>query len=286
MVERAYNVSYLPIIWVNMNSNNGNNSCFKNIVCHHDLLGFGGMISAAGGTLDSAVGRVALSRISSLRKRFGEIAKYYPEGSKFYHLNDSAIVVCDVDYRLNRFHNTDGSLLQEGDSITDSEYRKCMQFIGASAMLHRSTEEDEESIKSGPGGRTILVYGDRWEVPACEDEVLNVDKLQANVAFAEATKADSAGSRSGLKRKAMYVNDRLSAIISSSDSDSSIYNEICEYLKKNNMHRSGDSLKELVFFPSEDNVNLEIFFRETCFCRANDGICICLLYTSPSPRDS
>ncbi len=68
-------------------------------------------------------------------------------------------------------------------------------------------------MRLGPAGRTFVVLGQRWELPAAAgDGALEVPFLQANLAFSEAYLADEAGSANGFNHDIwgrLYVNDML-----------------------------------------------------------------------------
>lgn len=176
------------------------------LVCFHDLLGFGEMVSLSGGSLDSAVGELCKKRISSLRQNIGKMEGEFPVGTKLFQMNDSAIAVCDIDHYIGRMHLHKSGI--KSNKPSKSAFLRVCQFLVASSKLHMSTEFTEEHTRIGPAGRTIVVAGHRWPIDNDEnDSVTDVPELQANLAFSEAYLMDAQGAKVGLKGMSMYIND-------------------------------------------------------------------------------
>ncbi|HNP52528.1 MAG TPA: hypothetical protein PKJ85_12150 [Nitrosomonas nitrosa] len=175
------------------------------------MLGFGQMISVSGGTLDSAIGSIALKRIDLLRNSIGNASIDFPAGTKIFHLNDSAIAVLDVDLPVQSMHADSQSIIHPPILDVD-EVISTLRFLGASAKLHQETINAEHDNKIGPSGRTFVVLGNRWKIEARSDGVEDVNELQANLAFAEAYQADVLGNKVGFGGRcwdSLFVNDLL-----------------------------------------------------------------------------
>ncbi len=180
------------------------------MVCFHDLLGFGNMVSVSGGTLDSKMGEIAHRRIDLLRQTVGEVAKEFPEGTSLFQMNDSAVASCDIDLSIDSSHIDAAAM---SSIIPQNEIAiKALHFLCASSILHRNTALKELRQRIGPAGRTFVVLGKRWPVTNYEDNVTDVPDLQANLAFSEAYIADSMGSKAGFTAGAwdsIYINDLM-----------------------------------------------------------------------------
>lgn len=181
------------------------------LVCFHDLLGYGNMVSVSGGTLDSAIGKIARQRINMLRKTMHEIKNEFPEGTAFFQMNDSAVAVYDIDINFNLGHIDSGNY--GIDNLFNEKAIFLLKFICGSAMLHDQMRLKEEKEKTGPAGRTFVVLGKRWDTDTYEDDkITDVPMLQANLAFAEAYKADMEGTKAGFNQLAsrnIYINELI-----------------------------------------------------------------------------
>ena len=191
------------------------NKSQASLVAVYDLLGFGELLAASGGTLDSVVGRAALKRIEGLRRAIREVVEQFPQGTSFLHLNDMLMAHLPVDLEVTP------SLVEPGAMgiapPSRGEFVRVLGFLSAAAALHVRSVKIEDAERLGPGGRTFVVLGKRWELlgPAAEG-VVDVAPLQANLAFAEAYLADKAGSAAGFSHSSwsrMYINDHLQAIL-------------------------------------------------------------------------
>jgi hypothetical protein len=179
------------------------------IVGFHDLLGFGALLSASGGTLDSAAGAIAYNRILGLRKSLDSVYAQFPKGTLFFHFNDTLTACLDVDIDIGSAH-TDASFVSMAKPERN-EALKVIRFIAASATLHRQIVVHEEDERLGPAGRTFVVMGKRWQIDVPHRaQISEPPMLQANLAFAEAYHADKAGSAAGFTHRMLerfYVND-------------------------------------------------------------------------------
>lgn len=180
------------------------------MVCFHDLLGFGNMVSVSGGTLDSVMGEIAHRRIDLLRQTVGEVSKEFPDGTSLFQMNDSAVASCDIDLSIGSSHIDAGAI----SSLIPQEAvaKRALDFVCASSILHHNTALNELRERIGPAGRTFIVLGKRWPVENHEDCVTDVPALQANLAFSEAYIADSLGSKAGFIAGAwdsIYLNDLM-----------------------------------------------------------------------------
>ena len=177
----------------------------------HDLLGFGNMVASSGGTLDSAVGSVAYNRILSLRATLDHVQGLFPLDTVLFHFNDTVVAVLDVDIAIGSSHTDPSGIASQISSRDD--LLAVLQFLGACASLHQKSLQGEEEERLGPGGRTFVVLGKRWAVPAIQAaKVTELIQLQANLAFTEAYLADSLGSAAGFDKRSswsLYVNDLL-----------------------------------------------------------------------------
>ncbi|MCK5268243.1 MAG: hypothetical protein KAR07_08750, partial [Spirochaetes bacterium] len=180
------------------------------MVCYHDLLGFGNMVSVSGGTLDSLVGKIAHQRVNILRETISEVKSDFPSETVFFQMNDTAIAVCDIDINIS-------SMFVDSKSIgfqvpPHNEIKKALKFVCGSAKLHHRTIEKENNSQIGPAGRSFVVLGSRWPIDKYEDSVIDVPELQANLAFSEAYIADSIGSQAGFIARSfdsLYINDLM-----------------------------------------------------------------------------
>lgn len=180
------------------------------MVCFHDLLGFGDMVSVSGGTFASAVGEIAHKRINMLRETVSEVASEFPEGTVLFQMNDSAVAVCDLDFDIGSMH-IDAASIRSKVASKDVTL-KALHFVCASAKLHHRTIQKEHDGKIGPAGRSFVVLGKRWPVDSHNDKVTDVPELQANLAFSEAYMADSLGAKAGFSNRAwdsIYINDLM-----------------------------------------------------------------------------
>jgi hypothetical protein len=179
------------------------------LVGFHDLLGFGELLASSGGTLDSAVGELAYRRIVALRASVAEVEQAFPIGTMFFHFNDTVTAYLDVDVQITSSHTDPAGI--GGAPISPSEGARILHFISGCANLHQRCIGREEEERIGPAGRTFVVLGRRWELdPSPSGQVFEIPPLQANLAFAEAYLADSAGSNVGFSHRSyyrMYVND-------------------------------------------------------------------------------
>lgn len=189
------------------------------MVCFHDLLGFGNMVSVSGGTFSSAVGEVAHKRVNMLRETVGEVASEFPKGTVLFQMNDSAVAVCDLDLDIGSMHVEAAAIHSE---VPSKEVAlKALHFVCASAKLHHRTIQKEHDGKIGPAGRTFVVLGKRWPVDSHNDSVADVPELQANLAFSEAYMADSYGAKAGFSDSvwsSIYINDHMWFLMSTAPS--------------------------------------------------------------------
>lgn len=145
------------------------------MVCFHDLLGFGNMVSVSGGTLNSAVGEIAHKRIGMLRETVNKVNHDFPEGTKLFQMNDSAVAVCDLDYNISSMHIDSGSIGSQPP--TAESVINALNFVCASAKLHQRTIQNESHSKIGPAGRSFIVLGKRWPVQGYEDQVTELGTI-------------------------------------------------------------------------------------------------------------
>ncbi|HKE41590.1 MAG TPA: hypothetical protein VKG21_17270 [Casimicrobiaceae bacterium] len=87
------------------------------IVCLHDLLGYGDMVAASSGTLDSAVGEVAYKRILGLQRSVGEVLQTFPEETRFFHFNDTVTAYLDIDFNIQWNYTDPGGIGVGGDLL-------------------------------------------------------------------------------------------------------------------------------------------------------------------------
>lgn len=180
------------------------------LVAFHDLLGFGELVAASGGTLDSAVGRVAYSRIEALRSTAYDTQPLFPTGTTVFQFNDSVMALLDVDVDITSAH-TDATGIG-GQPLARQTCLQILRFLGASAVLHHECIKREEQDRLGPAGRTFVVLGKRWPLRTVDDRMTDVLLLQANLAFAEAYTAEAKGSSVGFGGRTfenLFVNDLL-----------------------------------------------------------------------------
>jgi hypothetical protein len=179
------------------------------LVGFHDLLGFGELLASSGGTLDSAVGNLAHRRILALRDSIADVEESFPQGTMFFHFNDTVTAYLDVDIQISSSHTDPGGI--GCLPIARQECIKVLQFISACATLHQRSIAREEEERIGPAGRTFIVLGNRWRLETVASKrIFEVPPLQANLAFAEAYLADRAGSKAGFAHRTyyqIYVND-------------------------------------------------------------------------------
>jgi hypothetical protein len=181
------------------------------LVGFHDLLGFGELLSASGGTLDSAVGELAYRRVLGLRHSVNDIESLFPKGTMFFHFNDTVTAYLDVDVEIGSSHTDPGGIAAL--PIRYSEYGKILKFVSGCANLHQRSIAREDEERLGPAGRTFVVLGKRWDLGKVHSKrVFEVPPLQANLAFAEAYAADQAGSNKGFSHRTyhrLYLNDHI-----------------------------------------------------------------------------
>jgi hypothetical protein len=181
------------------------------LVGFHDLLGFGELLAASGGTLDSAVGELAYKRVLGLRSSVTDVQDKFPQGTMFFHFNDTVTAYLDVDIAIGSSHTDPSGIAAAPPSR--AVFENILRFVSGCANLHQISIGREENDRLGPAGRTFVVLGKRWELGAVDSEqVFEVPPLQANFAFAEAYLADRAGSKHGFSHRTyyrMYLNDYL-----------------------------------------------------------------------------
>lgn len=180
------------------------------IVAYSDLLGFGNMIGSSSGTLDSAVGEVALKRIEGLREALFTSSALFPDGTKFFHLNDLALATFDVDVVLETDIINSEAIYSH--AISRQNWISVLKFVSASASLHEAIITIESKNRIGPASRTFVVIGQRWEIDSSRDHssISHIPEFQGNMALAEAYQADSLGSKSGFEGipcDRFYLND-------------------------------------------------------------------------------
>jgi hypothetical protein len=226
------------------------------LVCFHDLLGFGEMVSLSGGSLDSAVGDLCKRRIHELRKNIGLSQNEFPSGTKFFQMNDSAVAVFDIDHFIARMHLQKSGI--KSNRPNKDIFLKVIQFLIASAELHMRTEFGEEQTRIGPAGRTIVVAGHRWPIENNDsDLVTDVPELQANLAFSEAYILDSLGSSIGLQGLSMYMNDLFFWLLKLGAEE----NTLIAKAFSDSADVNGMGFPELVQFGQGTNVSANIFHR-------------------------
>ncbi|EAQ64100.1 hypothetical protein MED121_21061 [Marinomonas sp. MED121] len=234
------------------------------MVCFHDLLGFGNMVSVSGGTLSSAVGEIAHKRIGMLRETVNEISNDFPDGTKLFQMNDSAIAVCDLDYNIGSMHIDSGSIVSQPPPAEVA--KKALEFVCASSKLHQRTIQKESESKIGPAGRSFIVLGKRWPVKQFDDQVTDVPELQANLAYSEAYAADTAGSKLGFGGRAwdsIYINDMMWFLMSISKTV--IPNEI-NNLNANLSCSPGVEFPQKIIAPKNNKpIEIDIFHRKRTF---------------------
>lgn len=178
------------------------------LVCLHDLLGYEELLSAAGGTLDSLVGKAALKRIKGLRDCLSDVLPSFPEGSQCSQFNDSALVCLDINCSIWSHFTDQASVMRAFPKAID--YNDTLKFLGAAAALHNRIMVNEENERLGPAGRTFVILGERWEVSRSA-RINTLPALQANLAFAEANIANTKGNQQFRGRwfERFYINDYL-----------------------------------------------------------------------------
>jgi hypothetical protein len=186
------------------------------LVGFHDLLGFGELLSCAGGTLDSAVGELAYQRIFNLRQSINEVEREFPSETMFFHFNDTVTAYLDVDIQIGSSHTDPGGIASF--PVSRDECLKVLHFLNGCAALHQRSIAREEEKRIGPAGRTFVVLGSRWNLTrGTAERVFEVPPLQANLSFAEAYLADHAGNKAGFSHRSyyrLYVNDYLWFVLS------------------------------------------------------------------------
>jgi len=187
----------------------GRSKARSTLVGLHDLLGFGELLAASGGTLDSAVGEFSYRRVLGLRQSVTDIEALFPKGTMFFHFNDTVTAYLDVDIEIGSSHTDPGGIAAL--PIRPSEYEKVLKFVSGCASLHQRSIAREDDERLGPAGRTFVVLGKRWDLGKVRSRrVFEVPPLQANLAFAEAYAADQAGSKKGFSHRTcsrVYLND-------------------------------------------------------------------------------
>jgi hypothetical protein len=181
------------------------------VVVLHDLLGFGDMVAASGGTFDSAVGAIAFARIGALRESINSVHARFPAGTTFFHFNDTLTAHLDVDIDIGSSHTDATGIGMAPPRRT--ELLRVIQMFGAAAALHQGSIAREDEDRIGAAGRTFVVMGKRWELgTGPSGPIFEIPHLQANLAFAEAHLAEKAGSGAGFSHRSfnrLYVNDLL-----------------------------------------------------------------------------
>ena len=185
------------------------------LVMFHDLLGFGSALSASGGRFDSAMGNVAFQRIIKLRQTLESNTHRFPEKTEFFHYNDAVVAIIDAQANVTAEHISPSS---QSVSIDPLGYFELLKFVGAASTIHDETRKLENQEKLGPGGRTFVILGKRWNLPPTDNNTIQkVDKLHANLAFAEAYAADNSGKSGGFdhpRHSSMYINDHIDTAFS------------------------------------------------------------------------
>lgn len=231
------------------------------MVCYHDLLGYGDMVSVSGGNLDSIVGQIAHHRIDTLRHTISAIKKQFPTGSSFFQINDSIIVTCDIDYQIKSMHIDSRSISSSLPSAAASI--EALKFVCGAASLHQETINNDNEKEIGPGGRTFIVLGKRWPISQLNDGVQDIPELQANLAYAEAYIADSLGSKFGFLGQAwenIYINDNMQFLLSIASA--SIPDEIEKLCK---LHPTINHFPRNIMNQELDPIDVLIFHRKRRF---------------------
>lgn len=232
------------------------------MVCFHDLLGFGDMVSVSGGTFNSAVGQIAHARIGMLRETVGEVASEFPAGTVFFQMNDSAVAVCDLDIQIGAMHVDSASIYVATPS--EEAALKALKFVCASAKLHHRTIQKEHEGRFGPAGRSFVVLGKRWPINSYSGLVADVPELQANLAFSEAYIADSLGAKAGFGGRTwdnIYLNDfmwQLMRIVGHSPKFGNL-------LSKNLLGGAWGAFPENILAPDTVEIETTIFHRKRTF---------------------
>jgi len=233
------------------------------LVGFHDLLGFGELLAASGGTLDSAVGELAYRRVLGLRQSVTDIENLFPKGTMFFHFNDTVTAYLDVEIEIGSSHTDPGGIA--AIPIERPEYEKILKFVSGCANLHQRSIGREEDERLGPAGRTFVVLGKRWDLgKARSDRVFEVPPLQANLAFAEAYAADQAGSRYGFSHRTyyrMYLNDYVWFVLRAA-------HHTLSPEQQSRLAELGSRTKNFPYnlsFPDAKPIALEIFHRLRTF---------------------
>jgi hypothetical protein len=233
------------------------------LVGFHDLLGFGELLSASGGTLDSAVGELAFRRVLELRRSVTDIENQFPKGTKFFHFNDTVTAYLDVDIQIGSSHTDPSGIAAV--PIGRSEYEKILRFVNGCANLHQRSIAREDEERLGPAGRTFVVLGKRWDLGrAKSDHVFEVPPLHANLAFAEVYAADQAGAKLGFSHRTfyrVYLNDYIWFVFVAGR------NTLARE-QQTRLAKLGDENKEYPFnlcSPNTKPITIEIFHRPRTF---------------------
>lgn len=117
------------------------------LIAYSDLLGFGSMISNASGTLDSAVGKIALTRISKIRDSMIQCEKLFPKDTKFFHLNDLVMASLDVNVEIDSMPVDSESI--SVNAMSRDTWLNVVDFMPASASLHQSIIDSENTNQLG-----------------------------------------------------------------------------------------------------------------------------------------
>ncbi len=233
------------------------------LVCFHDLLGFGELLAASGGTLDSAVGELAYRRILALRSSIVTVEPLFPKGTLFFHFNDSVTAYLDVNVQIRSSHTNSSGIASS--AVARSEYIAILRFISGCATLHQQCITREEEDRIGPAGRTFVVLGNRWDLGKVQSEnVFEVPPLQANLAFSEAYLADAAGSRAGFVQPAferLYLNDLLWFLLSAAKGGLTDG----ERSKLDSLGTAGKTFPSNVCSPDAKPISVDIFHRSRTF---------------------
>ncbi len=182
------------------------------IVCaslYFDLLGYGSLISSSCGTLDSAVGMIALKRIENLLDCYNKIYKCFPKNTESFQFNDSIFASLDLNIHIGSSITDSTGIASE--IIVKKEIYKLIKFVATCGKLHQVVIASEEEERLGPAGRSIICIGKRWNINS-KCPFLSHESIQANLAVAESYIIDSMGNSAGFNQRCFYnffVNDMV-----------------------------------------------------------------------------
>lgn len=179
-----------------------------------DLLGYQSLISSSCGTLDSAVGLIALERIRSLTSCVGRASESFPDGTELFQLNDGLFASLDLDIQIGVSITDPSGIASE--IIPGEQVQRLLRFVGACAKLHQAVIAAEEEARLGPAGRSVICIGRRWDL-GVENRAVTHRAIQANLAIAEAYMVDGLGSSAGFGNRCFYnfyVNDLIWFVLS------------------------------------------------------------------------